>query len=258
MIKKDPYNRMAAEHLINLLNQRIFWLLQTNSSSANAGRAPPSTDSISLDGKLGIFVSNAHTAPIRSLRFSRDGQRVISASSDTSSDATAKGTAKVWDVRNGALLLNLTHEQAVTCAEFSPDGSMIVTATEAPDAVARLWDASTGSPTLANPIFHAHTINNAHFSPNGKLVVTASDNGHARIWYSDTGIAHSEPVRLAQAIDDARLSMTGNELIVTPVDGIVRSYRPTAGLAASSSHGIGKAKSKINRGENPPTGSIRK
>jgi eukaryotic-like serine/threonine-protein kinase len=224
MIRKDPYNRMAAEHLINLLNQRIFWLLQTNSSSASSVPVSPSTDSISLD-----FVTNAHTAPIRSLEFSRDGQRVISASSDTSANATAKGTAKVWDVRKESLLLNLTQEQAVTSAEFSPDGSMIVTATEAPNAVARLWDASTGSPTLANPIFHAHTINKAHFSPNGKLVVTASDDGTARIWYSDTGVAYSEPVRLAQAIDDARLSIDGNELMVT-TNGIVQSYRRSAGL----------------------------
>jgi WD40 repeat protein len=76
---------------------------------------------------------------------------------------------------------------------------------------------------------HADTINNAHFSPDGKLVVTASDDGTARMWYSDTGFAFSEPIRLAQAIEDARFSFDGMGLIVTPEDGIVQSYRPTAG-----------------------------
>jgi len=242
MLRKDPKNRVAAERLINILNQRVFLIPKYDNSVSNNLPASSPTDCLSRDGKLRVsrqgsrsfsvmdvngsntisLVSNAHSGPIRSLRFSPDGQRVISASADS--------IAKVWSTQTGRLLYSLTNKHAVMWAEFSPDGSTIVTATEAPEAVARLWDADTGVPTLANPMSHEHgTINRAHFSPSGKLLVTASDDGTAKLWETD-GSAYSEPVRLAQAVDDARFSPDGNEIIITPEDRKVRTYRSTPGM----------------------------
>ena len=52
-------------------------------------------------------------------------------------------TARLWDAETGRLLHVLEgHGGWVLSAEFSPDGTHIVTASS--DRTARLWDAETG------------------------------------------------------------------------------------------------------------------
>ena len=70
--------------------------------------------------------------------FSPDGARIVTAGG-------GNGTAKVWDARTGAALLELKgHTDGVKSASFSPDGSRIVTGSR--DRTAKVWDARTGSP----------------------------------------------------------------------------------------------------------------
>jgi eukaryotic-like serine/threonine-protein kinase len=241
MTRDDPWNRAAAERLVNLLNQRPFLMPLPIHSATNRSPTPATAaiDGVSRDGNLRVcrhetdadsfrvletattnlitFFSNAHSAPIRNLRFSPDGQRVVSASDDK--------TAKIWQVRTGKRLHTLTHSARVTWAEFSPDGQTIVTATVAPDAAARFWNASNGQATLAKVIQHILTINTAHFSQDGTLLITASDDGTAQLWNTQTGSAYSEPVRVLKAVDDARFD--ADQIILTLADQEVRVYRPT-------------------------------
>src|SRR4029077_18164165 len=126
-------NRFAAERLINILNQGAFLWPHRNGSDASQVPASSCVDCLSRHGKFRVrregasfrvidtgtsnsivFVGNAHSGPIRSLQFSRDGQRIVSASADA--------TAKIWNARSGALICSLTNKHAVTWAEFSPDG----------------------------------------------------------------------------------------------------------------------------------------
>src|SRR5207248_11128527 len=135
-------NRAAAERLINALSQRMFLL--PDGAGGVEGMIPAgagATNCLSADGKLratreGVTgesfrvvdatsgaakatVSNAHAAPIRHFAFSPDGQRLITASSDS--------TAKVWRSETGELLQTLSHHSPLCWAEFSADGSNIVT-----------------------------------------------------------------------------------------------------------------------------------
>ena len=49
----------------------------------------------------------------------------------------------MWDAATGKSLATLAgHEDGVTSAQFSPDGTRIVTASD--DKTARVWDAATG------------------------------------------------------------------------------------------------------------------
>jgi WD40 repeat protein len=74
-------------------------------------------------------------------------------------------------------------------AEFSSDGSLIVTADDATangGGTARIWDSSGKNPkplaTITEPGNH-HDLKSAVFSQTGKLLIlTASDDGTARVW----------------------------------------------------------------------------
>ena len=64
-------------------------------------------------------------------------------------------------------------------AEFSPDGTLIVTAGH--DRIARIWNAVDGS-MLGMLEGHTGSIGSAAFSPDGKRIVTGSADGTARVW----------------------------------------------------------------------------
>jgi WD40 repeat protein len=67
----------------------------------------------------------------------------------------------------------------VNSAAFSPDGSLIVTASD--DMTARVWDAASGK-VMAVLRGHESYALSAAFTPDGSSIVTGSDDRTARIW----------------------------------------------------------------------------
>jgi WD40 repeat protein len=119
-----------------------------------------------------LYTLAGHTDWLYPAVFSRDGNKVITASND--------GTAKIWNANTGALLYALAeHTPRVKSVEFSRDGKKVVTASR--DNTARIWDANTGAllRTLAG---HTNGVRSAKFSRDGKRVVTASGDNTAKIW----------------------------------------------------------------------------
>ena len=76
------------------------------------------------------------------------------------------------------------HESNIWDAAYSPDGSLLVTASE--DGKARVWDTETGE-RLLGFTGHGDSIRSVVFSPDGAFVVTASWDGTAKIWDPLTG-----------------------------------------------------------------------
>jgi Flp pilus assembly protein TadD len=97
-------------------------------------------------------------------------------------------------------------------AEFSPDGSLVVTTDEGGSA--RVWDAATGA-AVSPPMMHDAAVSWASFSPDSRSVVTASRDRTARIWDARSGrprtpyITHDERVNRATFSPDGRLIATG-------------------------------------------------
>ncbi|EPY79303.1 polypeptide N-acetylgalactosaminyltransferase 4 [Camelus ferus] len=82
-------------------------------------------------GKSSEF--KAHTAPVRSVDFSADGQFLATASEDKS--------IKVWNMYRQRFLYSLyRHTHWVRCAKFSPDGRLIVSCSE--DKTIKIWDTT--------------------------------------------------------------------------------------------------------------------
>jgi WD40 repeat protein len=71
----------------------------------------------------------AHSSIIRSIFYSQDGTRFVTASND--------GSAKVWDAMTGLPLLTLSHLGPLGGADFSPDGTRLAIA--GLDGIARIF-----------------------------------------------------------------------------------------------------------------------
>ena len=107
-------------------------------------------------------------------------------------------------------LINVfSHGTMLYHAEFSPDGTKVVTASN--DHTARVWDATTGQQQLALP--HDGEVYDASFSRDSRKIVTSSRDKNARIWDSRTGkllksLGHPDTVWQARFSGDGRLVAT--------------------------------------------------
>ena len=80
-----------------------------------------------------------HTSSVYSARFSSDGKRILTASSDR--------TARIWDTTGKELAVLKGHSDIVYSARFSSDGKRILTASR--DNTARIWRMEELSDLLA-------------------------------------------------------------------------------------------------------------
>jgi WD40 repeat protein/serine/threonine protein kinase len=124
------------------------------------------------------------------VEFSPDGSRLATAGNPEAQaklDATAaEKKAFVWDVATGKRVLTLVgHTDRVWDVHFSPEGSLLATASE--DGTAAIWDAQTGERLLVLS-GHARTgFLFAYFSPDGTRLLTTDDAGAVRLWDVQSG-----------------------------------------------------------------------
>ena len=95
--------------------------------------------------------------------------------------------ARIWNVSTGRELCQLDHDRSKH-ASFSPDGRLVVTA--GTDIRAVVWDAKTGKRVF--PLEHRDQVRWAVFSPDGNRIATGSADRTARVWDAKTGALLSE------------------------------------------------------------------
>ena len=154
-----------------------------------------------------------HQASINTAVFSKDGTKIISASEDGTSiiyDRTTRTQRKIYidnefsveyaafnnnndkvviasadvvyvlNCKTGNIEKILAgHEDLVTSAVFSPDGSMIATTSH--DKTIKLWDVSTGE-EVHTYNGHTNVVQSAAFSLDGRHLLSVSRDNEARIW----------------------------------------------------------------------------
>ena len=118
--------------------------------------------------------------------FSPDGTKLATASLD--------GTARLWNVAThdqiGAPLTagagattgvpNEAFSEAVSSVAFSPDGTLLATASW--DGTARLWDVATQRQIGPPMSIGLNLMTGVAFSPDGTMLATAGGDGTARLW----------------------------------------------------------------------------
>ena len=154
-----------------------------------------------------------HTDWICSVKYSPDGLRLASASSDN--------TIKIWDAVEGHLLKTLEgHEDEVVAVAFSPDGRLIASASC--DQTVRLWDVITGKCLL---IFRGHTngVYDVSFSPTGHQLISASMDKTIRVWDIGTTKSHSLEGH-SGGIAAVSFSPDGKHIVSTSSDNTIKIW----------------------------------
>jgi WD40 repeat protein len=136
--------------------------------------------------------------------------------------SAADGVPHIWDARTGKLLYELRgHKDIVTDAALSPDGSLIVTASD--DGTARVWEGSRGD-LLFELKGHVSGINSVAFSPNSKLILTSSDDYTARLWDAATGKLWRVLRDHTKTVNDAIFSPDGKWIVTVSNDGTAQVF----------------------------------
>ena len=144
-----------------------------------------------------------HQDIVNSVSYSKNGQLLASASSDT--------TVKIWQ-RNGTLLRTLKgHQDSVIDVAFSPQSDILATAGE--DDTIRIWNAQGILKNTLNG--HRGSVHRVVFSPQGDLIASASEDKTVRIWNLKGGLVnvlakHEKEVLAVAFAPDGKTIATGD------------------------------------------------
>ncbi len=180
-------------------------------------------------GKL-LTTLAGHTEEVTSAAFSPSSSYILSASIDD--------TARIWDAATGAVLFVLSggedavgsHQRIdrVRAAVFSPDGTLIATASEDQAAGAMLWDASNGK-RIRQLLGHGSGVTGVSFSPDGKRLATASSDGTARLWDTASGALLATLRGHTHTVTSATFSPDGTLVVTASYDHTARVWNAESG-----------------------------
>lgn len=146
-----------------------------------------------------------------------------------------------WEYRHFELLLNglatvMMHEAHVNSAEFSSDGTRVVTATD--DGIARVWDAVTGS-VIAETERHGAPLLSAVFSPDLTRVATTSDDGKASVWEWDatTGDCSASHLMHNRRVNSVHFTNDGSRVVTASDDETAKVWDVFSGAAVATLRG---------------------
>jgi hypothetical protein len=117
------------------------------------------------------------------------------------------------------------HTDVVYAVAFSPDGSLLATASF--DQTARLWDVATGQPHGTPLTGYTRGVFGVAFSPDGSLLATAGEDATVRLWDVATGQPHGTPLTgHTDSVWDVAFSPDGRLLATASEDSTARLWDP--------------------------------
>lgn len=147
------------------------------------------------------------TVPGGSGAISPDGSRLVTADPGTIfAGGIAEGGARVYSSSGDELLVLRGHDDRTLEADFSPDGTVILTTSV--DGTVRLWDATTGEELL---VLDGGI---ADFGADGRVLAVSGPDAVVRLVDAATG----EELASFQAVDAVDLSLSATGLVAVAAD----------------------------------------
>ena len=140
---------------------------------------------------------------------------------------TSSGAVEIVDANDKSVIRVLRgHSETVTAVAFSPDGTLIATASE--DDTARTWTTASG---ISHTCFSGHgdTVTAVAFSPDGTQLATASDDVTARIWDTATGTRQHTLFGHIGPVTTVAFSPGGGAVATASWDGTARVWDAATG-----------------------------
>ncbi|EMD84659.1 hypothetical protein COCHEDRAFT_1167455 [Bipolaris maydis C5] len=168
-------------------------------------------------------VLESHSASVRAVVFSPDGQLVASASWDS--------IVRVWETATGHCRSVLEgHSREVNAVVFSPDGQLVASASA--DSTVRVWETATGH---CRSVLEGHSreVNAVVFSPDRQLVASVSWDSTVRVWETATGQCHSVLEGHSGSVNAVVFSPDGQLVASASNDRTVRVWETATGRCRS-------------------------
>jgi WD40 repeat protein len=163
-------------------------------------------------------VLNSHLADIWTVKFSPDGNWLASGSVDS--------TVKIWNRKDGKIILNIKQPAGITSIAVSPAGDYLASASY--DAKVRVWKVPEGL-LVKEFIGHTGTVWSVNFSPDGKTIASCGEDATIKLW----NVASGQLVRTFQGhtrnVWDVKFSPDGNTLASGSFDRTVRIWNSADG-----------------------------
>ncbi|MEM6251990.1 MAG: TIR domain-containing protein [Cyanobacteria bacterium P01_D01_bin.156] len=153
-----------------------------------------------------------HRGGIRSVKFSPDGNFLITASNDN--------TLKLWE-KNGRLRFTLdSHQGQVRDAAFSPDGQLIASASS--DKTVKLWRQD--GVVLRTLKGHNSIVYGLSFSPDSRIIATAGGDQTVKVWNTQTGDLISTLEGHLERVRAVEFSPDGKQIASTSSDRTIKIW----------------------------------
>ncbi len=150
--------------------------------------------------------------------FSPDGNTFVTAS--------ARGTARLWDLSGKPIGAPVRHPGPALWADASPDGRFVVVGDD--DGREQCYEVGTGQ-ALGKPLRHQGTVWCSAFGPGGRLLVTGSTDKTARLWEVGTGEPVGPPLQHKGALMSVAFSADGRVVGTGSTDETVRLWDVATG-----------------------------
>ncbi len=155
-----------------------------------------------------------HVGSIRSLVFTSDGGRLISAGDD--------GLIRIWETENGRLLHTVKgHKKSIHALALSPDGCQLASA--GGDGTIKIWEPAEGR-LLRTLTGHTNWVFGLAFHPSGTRIASAGGDGTVRLWEPTGGREILALRGHADRVHGVAFSPDGTCLASASADGVVRVW----------------------------------